>query len=102
MNLLCLMDIFVHHTVRQALRLSIAPQIENVKALGIVFLPGAMTGLILAGVDPVDAVLVQLALMYVILGAVVITTSMTGLLGAQRLFTVDQRLIALARSTRDV
>ena len=61
-----------------------------------------MTGLILAGVDPVDAVLVQLALMYMILGAVVITTSVTALLGAQRLFTSDQRLLVLARSTRDV
>jgi UDP-glucose/iron transport system permease protein len=87
--------------VRQSLRLSIAPQIENVKALGIVFLPGAMTGLILAGVDPLDAVLVQLALMYVILGAVVVTTSVSGLLGSQRLFTSDQRLLVLARSTRD-
>ena len=60
-----------------------------------------MTGLILAGVDPLDAVLVQLALMYVILGAVVVTTSVSGLLGAQRLFTSDQRLLVLARSTRD-
>ena len=87
--------------VRQSLRLSIAPQIENVKALGIVFLPGAMTGLILAGVEPIDAVMVQLALMYIILGAVVITTSVTGLLGSQRLFTGDQRLVRLARATRD-
>ena len=47
------------------------------KALGIVFLPGAMTGLILAGVDPVDAVLVQLALMYLILGGVATTTVVT-------------------------
>ena len=30
--------------VRRALRLAISPQIENTKALGIVFLPGAMTG----------------------------------------------------------
>ena len=71
--------------VRQALRVAINPQIENTKALGIVFLPGAMTGLILAGVKPLDAVFVQLALMYIILGAVVVTTAVTALIGTRRL-----------------
>ena len=81
--------------MRRALRLAISPQIENTKALGIVFLPGAMTGLILAGVDPLDAVLVQLALMWIILGAVVVTTATTALAGTRRLFTADQRLVRL-------
>jgi putative ABC transport system permease protein len=87
--------------VRSVLRTSLSPQIENTKALGIVFLPGAMTGLILAGVDPVDAVLVQLALMYLILGGVATTTVITVLGAVRRLFTSDHRLVALPRSTRD-
>ncbi len=87
-------------TLRSTLRTALSPQIENTKALGIVFLPGAMTGLILAGVDPVDAVLVQLALMYLILGAVATTTAVTALGTVRRLFTADHRLVALARSTR--
>ena len=87
--------------VRGVLRTALSPQIENTKALGIVFLPGAMTGLILAGVDPVDAVLVQLALMYLILGAVATTTAITTLGAVRRLFTPDHRLVALPRSTRD-
>jgi putative ABC transport system permease protein len=87
--------------VRGVLRSALSPQIENTKALGIVFLPGAMTGLILAGVDPVDAVLVQLALMYLILGGVVTTTVVTALGAVRRLFTADHRLVALPRSTRD-
>jgi putative ABC transport system permease protein len=88
--------------VRSVLRSALSPQIENTKALGIVFLPGAMTGLILAGVDPVDAVLVQLALMYLILGAVVVTTVITALGAVRRLFTSDHRLVALPRSRRNV
>jgi putative ABC transport system permease protein len=88
--------------VRSALRISLSPQIENTKALGIVFLPGAMTGLILAGVEPLDAVLVQLALMYLILGGVATTTAVTALGTVRRLFTDDHRLVALPRSTRDV
>lgn len=87
--------------VRQVLRVAISPQIEQTKALGIVFLPGAMTGLILAGVDPLDAVLVQLALMWVILGGTVTTTVVMALGSVRRLFTADHRLLALARSTRD-
>ena len=87
--------------VRGVLRVSLSPQIENTKALGIVFLPGAMTGLILAGVDPVDAVLVQLALMYLILGGVATTTAVTALGAVRKLFTPDHRLVALPRSTRD-
>ena len=39
--------------LREAVRTSIVPQVERTKAVGIVVLPGAMTGLILAGVDPV-------------------------------------------------
>ena len=91
----------IRPVVRQSLRIAISPMIENVRGLGIIFLPGAMTGLILAGVDPLDAVLVQLALMYIILGAVALTASATALMGARRLFTADHRLLRLARSTRD-
>src|SRR5690606_22197545 len=42
---------------RDALRTALIPQIETTKAVGIVFLPGAMVGLILAGADPLDAIL---------------------------------------------
>ncbi|HYF25223.1 MAG TPA: ABC transporter permease [Baekduia sp.] len=91
----------VRPIVRGTLRLAISPQVENIKGLGIMFLPGAMTGLILAGVDPLDAVLVQLALMYVILGGVVTTTTVTTLLTVRRLVTPDHRLVPFARETRD-
>jgi putative ABC transport system permease protein len=88
-------------TVRGVLRTAITPDIERIKALGIVVLPGAMTGLILAGVEPMDAVRVQLAMMYVILGAVATTTSVTVLLGVRQLFTPDHRLVPVPRETRD-
>lgn len=83
--------------VRRALRAALLPQIETTKAVGIVFLPGAMTGLILAGVEPLDAVLVQAVVMYLILGAVATTTAVVGLAMVRRLFTPDHRLVRLAR-----
>lgn len=83
--------------VRAALRTAISPQVEQTAALGVVFLPGAMTGLILAGVEPLDAVRAQLALMYVILAGVVIAAVVTGLGTLSRLTTADQRLRYVAR-----
>ena len=84
--------------VRSALRTALTSQIENTKAVGLVFLPGAMTGLILAGADPVDAVLVQAALMYLILGCVATNVVLIGLGLTRKLFTPDHRLVRLART----
>jgi putative ABC transport system permease protein len=84
--------------VRSALRTALTSQIENTKAVGLVFLPGAMTGLILAGADPLDAVLVQAALMYLILGCVATNVVVIGLGLTRRLFTPDHRLVRLART----
>jgi putative ABC transport system permease protein len=84
--------------VRSALRTAMTSQIENTKAVGLVFLPGAMTGLILAGADPVDAVLVQAAIMYLILGCVATNVVLIGLGLTRKLFTPDHRLVRLART----
>ncbi|MDD9370039.1 MAG: iron export ABC transporter permease subunit FetB [Acidimicrobiales bacterium] len=84
--------------VRSALRTALTSQIESTKAVGLVFLPGAMTGLILAGADPADAVLVQAAIMYLILGCVATNAVVIGLGLTRRLFTPDHRLVRLARA----
>jgi putative ABC transport system permease protein len=83
--------------VRDALRTAMITQIESTKAVGLVFLPGAMTGLILAGEKPIDAVLVQAAVMFLILGSVATTAATMALTLARRLFTSDHRLVRLAR-----
>lgn len=53
----------------QAARLAIIPQVERTKVVGLIALPGAMTGLLLAGVEPLDAVIIQLLVMYLVLGS---------------------------------
>jgi putative ABC transport system permease protein len=85
--------------VRSALRTALVPQIESTKAVGLVFLPGAMTGLVLAGVDAVDAVTVQLAIMYLILGSVATSVTVIGLGLTRRVFTSDHRLRSIERVT---
>jgi putative ABC transport system permease protein len=83
--------------VRSALRTALLPQIETTRTVGLVALPGAMTGLILAGVDPLDAVKVQIAVMYVVLGSVATTVTVIALGLTRRLFTADHRLVRLRR-----
>ena len=85
-------------SLRAALRTAMISQVETTKAVGLVFLPGAMTGLILAGVDPVDAVRVQAAIMFLILGAVSINVVVIGTGVTRRLFTDDHRLVRITRS----
>ncbi len=84
--------------IRNAVRTALIPQIESTKAVGLVFLPGAMTGLILAGTPPLVAVKVQAAVMYLVLGATATTTAVIALGVQRRLFTPDHRLTVPARA----
>ena len=77
----------------EALGLAIRPQVEITRSVGMVFLPGALTGMILAGVDPLDAALVQAAILFLILGSAAITGLVVVLEGARRFLTADQRLV---------
>lgn len=79
--------------LRDAVRTALTPQIETTKAVGIVFLPGAMVGLILAGVEPMTAVKVQATVMFLILGSVATTTSVVAVGLSRRMFTADHRLL---------
>ena len=54
--------------IRDALRSGFMPTINGMAAIGLVSLPGMMTGQILAGVEPVDAVKYQLLIMFLIAG----------------------------------
>ncbi|MFK7919280.1 MAG: iron export ABC transporter permease subunit FetB [Ilumatobacter sp.] len=79
--------------LRESLRTGLIPQIESTKAVGIIALPGAMVGLILAGVEPADAVRVQISVMYLVLGSVATTTAVMSLGISRKLFTSADQLI---------
>jgi putative ABC transport system permease protein len=78
--------------VADTARKALIPQLERTKVVGLIALPGAMTGLLLAGVDPFDAVLVQIVVMFVILGSVATAVAVVTTVGARRCFTEDARL----------
>lgn len=64
------------------------------KTVGLVALPGAMTGMILAGADPLEAVLLQIIVAYMLLLAVALTSIMTVELTVRRFFTKYHQLTA--------
>jgi len=76
----------------QIIRIAITQQIERTKVVGLIALPGTMTGLLLAGIDPIEAVLIQLIVMYMILGSTVVTVVTVVWFSSGRAFTSDQRL----------
>jgi putative ABC transport system permease protein len=82
--------------LRESLRTALIPQIETTKAVGIVFLPGAMVGLLLAGVSPLGAVQAQLVVMYLVLGSVAVTTSVIAL-GLRRILFTSSHQLRLGR-----
>ena len=86
-----------HPYLRVALRTALIPQIETTKAVGLIALPGAMVGLLLAGVEPMDAIRVQISVMYVVLASVTITAATMSIGLMKRLFTPDHRLVRLER-----
>ena len=46
--------------------------VDSTKTTGLIFFPGTMVGMLLAGAEPTDAVRLQLILLYTLLGSVAI------------------------------
>lgn len=64
------------HIIRDAMKTGMIPTIDSTKTLGIVSLPGMMTGLILAGTPPIEAIKFQIMVTFMLLA----TTSISAFL----------------------
>jgi len=82
---------------RSALRTGMLPSIDNTKVVGLVALPGAMTGMLLAGASPGAAIRLQLVVMYMLLAGNAFAALVAGRLTVGRLFTADHQLIRSLR-----
>jgi putative ABC transport system permease protein len=72
--------------VQQAVKTGLIPTINAMMVVGIVSLPGMMTGQILAGASPVEAVKYQIVIMFLIASATALGTVSVVLLSYRRLF----------------
>jgi putative ABC transport system permease protein len=78
--------------IRQALRSALKPITNSKASTGVVSLPGMMTGQILGGVAPAEAVKYQLLIMFLIAGATGIGVVCAVMAGAYRLTDSRHRL----------
>lgn len=81
-----------HREVKEALRTGLIPVINSMMVMGIVSLPGMMTGQILAGAAPVDAVRYQIVIMFMIASCTALATLGVVLLAFRRLFSARHEL----------
>ncbi len=72
---------------------AIMPTINSMVGMGIVFLPGMMTGQILSGTLPTTAVAYQISIMFGILGAVSLTLILMLQLGYRSFFNEEDQLV---------
>ncbi|MCU4184118.1 iron export ABC transporter permease subunit FetB [Acidiferrimicrobium sp. IK] len=86
---------------RQALRSGMLPSVDQTKVVGLVALPGAMTGMILAGASPLAAIRLQLVVMYMLLGGNAFAALVAAQLTVRRLFTPAHQLIRSLRQVPD-
>jgi len=77
---------------RTTLRTALIPAIDSTKVVGLISLPGAMTGLILAGVDPLTAIRYQIVVMYMLLAAAALAALVAARLAERALFDDAHRL----------
>lgn len=79
---------------RRAMTAALIPTINGLMTVGLVQLPGMMTGQILAGVSPVLAIRYQVVVMFMLAGATALTTAAVVLWYRRSFFTSAAQLVA--------
>jgi putative ABC transport system permease protein len=86
-------DVSVGPYLRAAYRASLIPSVDNVRSLGIVWIPGIMAGMVLSGASPVYAALYQFVVLTTIFSAAALTCLVSSYLVTRRVFTVQEQLL---------
>lgn len=82
------------------LRAAMLPIIDTTKTVGLIKLPGAMTGMILAGASPLEAVQLQIIVMYMLVGATAFTGLGAAYLTYRQFFTRSHQLRWVAEKSK--
>jgi len=79
--------------VQSALTASLIPSINNLRSLGIVWIPGLMAGMVLSGTNPLYASIYQFSVIAMILASSGLTCVIGTYLMSERVFTGAEQLI---------
>lgn len=77
---------------KEAIRAGMIPSINAMMTVGIVFLPGMMTGQIIAGVDPLSSIKYQIVVMLMLVGSTAMGGIITAYIARNRCFTRAEQL----------
>lgn len=83
----------IHKQLITSIQSSVIPTIEQQKTIGLVQLPGMMSGQIIGGADPIEAVLFQILIVFMLLTSATMTSVILGFLSYPTLFNKKQQLI---------
>ncbi|MCP4632024.1 MAG: iron export ABC transporter permease subunit FetB [candidate division Zixibacteria bacterium] len=79
--------------LKDSIKTGLMPTMNFMKVVGLVQLPGAMTGMILAGASPLEAVKIQIIVAYMLISGVSISAAIAALLARRRFFNKRHQLI---------
>ena len=84
--------------VRRALTAALIPSVNGLAVVGLVALPGMMTGQILAGASPLLAVRYQIVVAFMLAGAVAASSALVVLWYRRSFFTAAEQLVVRGRA----
>uniref|UniRef100_A0A803N5Y4 Uncharacterized protein n=1 Tax=Chenopodium quinoa TaxID=63459 RepID=A0A803N5Y4_CHEQI len=80
--------------VKRSLVIALSPVLDNAKTVGLISLPGAMTGMIMGGASPLEAIQLQIVVMNMLLGASTVSCIISTYLSWPNFFTKAYQLEA--------
>ncbi|WP_040285390.1 ABC transporter permease [Sporosarcina koreensis] len=83
----------INRQLLKAIQASMIPTIESQKTIGLVQLPGMMSGQIIAGADPIQAVQFQLLIVFLLLSTAAMTSVLLGYLSYRSFFNEQMQLL---------
>ncbi len=82
------LKVAMKEAINTSIRAAMLPVLNNIASLGVVLLPGLATGLLIAGVEPLKAVVYQLVIMYMIMSVNVLTSVVACYMFTERVLKV--------------
>ncbi|MFJ8237832.1 ABC transporter permease [Ureibacillus sp. NPDC094379] len=83
----------IHKQLTNSIRASMIPTIESQKTIGLVQLPGMMSGQIIGGADPIQAVQFQILIIFALLTTAALSSILIGFLSYPTLFNERMQLL---------
>lgn len=79
--------------IKKSIRASLIPTVDNMKTMGLVWIPGLMSGMIIAGMDPGKAAVFQLIIIFMILTSNTIASIISTMELSKSMFGSAEQLV---------